>query len=66
MADDVQKVLRRVRKAGWSVRRTKKNHYKVTPPSGEGSLFFSATPGDRRAIRELYSKLRRAGFDLGG
>ena len=40
-------------------------HYKVIPPDkSKAVVFVPATPSDRRSIKNVVGKLRRAGFNI--
>ena len=40
-------------------------HFKVVPPDkSKKVVFLPATPSDKRSMRNVVSKLRRAGFNL--
>ncbi len=56
-------VLRRLRRAGWDVKRGRK-HWIARPPAGGGQIVVSATPSDERSMKNLRAALRRAGMDL--
>ena len=44
---------------GWSLEKTRNSHLKFTHPAAT-SVFFSSTPGDRRAALNCKSQLRHA------
>ena len=58
---DIKKIAKAAEDQGWTVERTNKGHWRFTPPVGT-ICFFSGTPGDRRAIRNFLSQLRRQNF----
>ena len=48
---------------GWLVEKTKKNHWKFTPPKASHSpVFFSGSPGEWRALANFIAALRQRGF----
>lgn len=58
---DRRAVFKELRNQGWSLEKTKNNHWKITNPAGR-SCFTGSTPGDKRAVRNLMADLRRLGF----
>lgn len=58
ISQDSRRVVEYARKLGFSVTRTKR-HLKFTRP-GSRTVFFSRTPSDLRACRNVKSELRRA------
>jgi len=60
---DLRDVNRAAEEQGFGVERTSKGHWKYTPPDKRfRAEFFSGTPSDQRAIKNLVAKLRRAGL----
>lgn len=57
--DGVRRVEIVARGLGFEVSRTKGGHLRFDKP-GVGAVYFSSTPGDRRAILNGIAKLRRA------
>lgn len=57
-------LLRRVEELGCTVTQTKRNHLCIRLPDGVGTVIASGTPGDRRALTNTISQLRRAGLDV--
>lgn len=62
-ASETNKLIRKIRKAGWTVCKTKKAHWKVTSPSGE-SVVLPSTPSEYRSMRNTRALLRRAGLEV--
>jgi hypothetical protein len=64
MADkDVEKLVRRLRRAGWTVERTGKNYRLVFAPYGSFVVRIPSTPSSPRTIHRIRAILRRAGFE---
>jgi hypothetical protein len=50
---------------GWEFGRTNNGHVKFCSPNNTVQpVFYSGTPGDRRAQKNLVGKLRRAGLEV--
>lgn len=62
-ASEMNKFLKQVRRAGWAVERTRKQHWKVTSPSGK-PFFLPSTPSEYRSLQNCRSLLKRAGLDV--
>jgi hypothetical protein len=60
-AHDIRSLIRTATESGFTVERTRKNHIKFTSPSGK-VFFTGGTPGDRRAIFNVRSLMRKAGL----
>lgn len=62
MDKDLKKIVKALRKAGYTVETTKRGHVKVTREDRLVAT-FSGTPSDWRSLRNTLSVLRRDGFD---
>lgn len=63
--DQLQQVIKKAQQEGWVITRTRGSHLRFFPPRpGSAIVFFSGTPGDHRAVRNLATKLKREGLDL--
>lgn len=60
---EIKRICRQLVKQGWRVERRSGGHLKLTAPTG-GFYFCSATPSDRRAVKNLTHDLRQRGADL--
>jgi hypothetical protein len=60
---DCELLLRRARRAGFTVERTGSQHWRITAPSG-ATTTAAATPSDRRAPLKLRRDLRRIGLEI--
>jgi hypothetical protein len=57
-------IVRQCQTQGADVRRTKNNHWRITPPGSRG-FTLSSTPGGRnRSIENAVASLRRAGLKI--
>lgn len=63
MNKDLKVLLKKAREQGFTVRMNRRQHYRVTSPSGE-TISTPSTPSDYRSLREVRSKLRRIGMDV--
>jgi len=62
---DLRTLVKLAESQGWEFGRTNSGHVKFCSPySAEPPVFYSGTPGDRRAHSNLLAKLRRAGLDI--
>lgn len=62
MADnEVQELMKRAKKQGWSVRKTGSGHWSFKAPSGK-TVVVAATPSDPRGMENARAELRRAGL----
>lgn len=59
---DVEKVIRKARKAGWDIQITGGNHIKFQPPKGGQAVIGSLSPGSSRSVRTLRHNLAKAGL----
>ena len=59
---DLAKLLRSAEAAGCEVTMTRRSHWRINTP--QGAVFMSSTPGDRRAVLNVRSQLRRAGVAI--
>lgn len=60
---DHRELFKIARRQGWAVEQTRKNHVKLTSPTGQ-IYFTGSTPSDYRAGRNLASDLRKLGLDI--
>lgn len=62
---DLRNLVKLAESQGWEFDRTNSGHVKFCSPyREEPPVFYSGTPGDRRAHNNLVAKLRRAGLDI--
>lgn len=61
---DLLDLLRRLEAQGWTVEQTARGHYRCVPPPGVGKVVFVGGSGDRRAIRNARTDMRRNGARL--
>ncbi|WP_230854495.1 hypothetical protein [Arthrobacter terrae] len=62
---DLRNLVRLAESQGWEFGRTHSGHVKFCSPySTTQPVFYSGTPGDHRAQKNLVAKLRRAGLDI--
>lgn len=62
---DLRNLVKLAESQGWEFDRTNSGHVKFCSPyRSEPPVFYSGTPGDRRAHSNLLAKLRRAGLDI--
>lgn len=59
---DMLLLIEEVRRAGWDVRKTGGNHFRVQHPKTGTLIFTSSTPGDSRAVRNFRAQLKRGGL----
>lgn len=59
VSGEVKRVIAEAEKLGFAVAHANNGHCKFTK-AGIPAVFFSGTPGDRRAIKNGIAKLRRA------
>ena len=53
------KQIRELKRAGYIIEYTNKQHIKVTHPTKPGTVFMPSTPGDYRGIKNTQAELRR-------
>jgi len=63
---DLQALIHRARKAGWSVTVRGGGHLAWASPSGDVVVFSGATPSDWRAQANIKARLKRAGLHTDG
>lgn len=56
VSKDVQSLLKRAKKAGWSVELTKNNHIRLV--CSKGTVFCPMTPSDWRSLKDVERKMR--------
>lgn len=62
---DLRNLVKLAQKQGWEFGHTNSGHVKFCSPySDTPPVFYSGTPGDRRAQKNLVAKLRRAGLEV--
>jgi len=61
MASEMRKLIDEAEGQAWEVSKTKGSHVRFRSPSGV-TVFGSSTPSDHRSIKNIRSKLRRAGL----
>jgi hypothetical protein len=61
---DLVALLRQLQAQGWTVEQTARGHYRCVPPLGGGKVVFVGGSGDRRAIHNARTDLRRNGARL--
>ena len=66
---ELRAAIRTATDRGWLLRRSKKNHLLLTPPShvasaGKAVVVLPSTPSDHRSMRNAISQLRRAGVPV--
>ena len=59
---ETKHLVRRLKKAGFTVEHTGGSHIKVTAPTG-GRYVLASTPSDTRSMKNNIAALRRIGFD---
>lgn len=55
---DVRRLLREMERSGWTVQRTRSDHYKLIHPSGE-FVFMASTPSCHRWEKNVRARIRR-------
>jgi hypothetical protein len=60
---DYKKILKEVKRAGWSVTPGKR-HLEIRNPEGRRVATCASTPSDRRAVLNFRADLRRAGLAI--
>lgn len=62
---DISKIVRVARAHGWTVTRSKSQHWKfVSPDRRVQPVFSSGTPSDWRSCRNLRAELKRHGLPI--
>lgn len=64
MNKDVQQIVRRIRKQGFTVRVGGSGHYRVTSPLGVTITMPVSPSGGCRSLKNVRSNLRRLGAEL--
>ena len=57
-ASDYRRLFKKLRKAGFTIGKTSKGHYKVTSPDGK-ALITPGTASDHRSLMNFKADLRR-------
>lgn len=60
---DYRQLAKKARAAGWKVTTTRGGHLAWISPAGR-TVYGPSTPSDRRSLRNVAGKLRRAGLKL--
>lgn len=63
--DDLDTLLKQAMRAGWSVRRTRGNHWCLMAPNGKAKVYTSSTPSDWRGLPNLRAWINRIARSLG-
>lgn len=61
---EFQDLLTELKIQNWSSTRTTKGHWQFKSPDGKGLVTAGGSYGDWRAIRNLITQLRKAGFQV--
>jgi hypothetical protein len=62
--DELRKLLRKAKKAGWRARHTGSGHIVVIAPSGK-KIYLPSTPrGGCRSLANVRAELKREGLDV--
>lgn len=61
MSREVRQVIRAAARQGWAWRYTRGGHLRLESPEG-ALVFASATPSDKRGLRNTVARMRRHGF----
>lgn len=61
---DLKALVRTAERAGWTVSRTRNDHYRWIHPQGGKPYFSSSTPSDSRAIRNIRHDLVKRGLKV--
>lgn len=61
---EVIALIRQLERKGYTVKRSRSNHWKVYSPNGRMVSSMAVTPTDTRAISNIKKFLRRAGVDI--
>jgi len=62
--DRFRAIKRAAQRQGWTVERTRKLHWRFTPPvSDQSPVVFGGSPSRRGAITLLLARLRQRGFE---
>lgn len=65
MKQDMRKMIKRLKKAGWTATPTGSGHLRLEGPHGERQI-VPATPSDHRALKNMRADIRRASKAAGG
>jgi hypothetical protein len=60
----MRQIIRIAKDQGWAVSRTRKNHYRLCPPTPHDCVITSGTPSSQRSVRQALAQLRRSGLDI--
>lgn len=61
---DLAALIKRLRAQGWRCEQNRRNHWRLTSPTGGTPVWTGSTPSDPRAHKNLIAELRRRGADL--
>ena len=59
MANEMNKLARKLAKAGFTITKKKGGHWKIEHPRLKQAVFAPATPSDGRSIKNVEAKIRR-------
>lgn len=59
-AKEMNQLIKRAGKEGWSAEKTKKGHWRLTHPKAAYHVIAPGTPSDYRSVKNTESELRRA------
>lgn len=61
----LRKIIKKAKKQGWLVERTKNSHVKFIPKDkSQRPVYTGSTPSDKRALLNLKKDLERSGLKL--
>lgn len=60
--NEVDRLVKALKKQGIKVKRTRKNHWMVHSKDGEFVTILPGTPSDHRSLKNCMSYLKRAGY----
>lgn len=64
MNKDIQQLLRRLRRQGFTIRHARSGHYRISNPTGTTVTVASTPHAGRRAHHNIRASLRRIGARL--
>ena len=60
---EVRELIEEARRQGWRIETLRSGHTMMYAPDGEGKVPVAGTPSDRRALKNVISRMRRHGFE---
>ena len=63
-AKEFKYLMNRLARDGHTIERRGSSHYMVKHKNGQGMVTLPGTSGDRKALQNATSRLRRQGFDV--